>query len=173
MDLVEGVSLRAAMAGARMAPRRAIAIARQILAGLAHAHAQGTIHRDIKPENVLLAQTAGLEDHVHKRHPTNAAYAAALARLSFERRLYAEGLASFRAAIRLEPRRRSDAVLIEHVLDSLRSDQYAGTAEELLRDLGSAAKPHVAEAARSHPNGRVKTRARDLLRQWDRRPQLR
>jgi serine/threonine-protein kinase len=33
---------------------RALRIARQILAGLAHAHAHGIVHRDIKPENILV-----------------------------------------------------------------------------------------------------------------------
>ena len=35
-------------------PARALAIARQILAGVAHAHASGIVHRDLKPDNVLL-----------------------------------------------------------------------------------------------------------------------
>ncbi|MES1172457.1 MAG: serine/threonine-protein kinase, partial [Bacteroidota bacterium] len=35
-----------------------------LLAGVAHAHAQGIIHRDLKPENFILGDTAGLADHV-------------------------------------------------------------------------------------------------------------
>jgi serine/threonine-protein kinase len=36
-------------------PRTAVAIATQVLAGLAHAHELGIVHRDIKPPNVFLA----------------------------------------------------------------------------------------------------------------------
>ena len=39
-------------------------IAQQLLAGLAHAHAQGIVHRDLKPENLILSAEAGLEEHL-------------------------------------------------------------------------------------------------------------
>jgi serine/threonine protein kinase len=58
MELVDGPTLRAALAGGALAPRRALVIARQILLGLGLAHATGIVHRDLKPENVMLA-TAG------------------------------------------------------------------------------------------------------------------
>ena len=44
--------------------KRAVGIVRQILAGLAHAHAHGIVHRDIKPDNILLAEAIGLGDQV-------------------------------------------------------------------------------------------------------------
>ncbi|HEY4055252.1 MAG TPA: serine/threonine-protein kinase [Kofleriaceae bacterium] len=37
-----------------MAPERIIMLVRQLLAGLAHAHAAGLIHRDLKPANVMV-----------------------------------------------------------------------------------------------------------------------
>ena len=39
-------------------------VAQQLLAGLAHAHAQGIVHRDLKPENLILSAEAGLEEHL-------------------------------------------------------------------------------------------------------------
>ena len=58
MDLVGGVSLRQLVddAGALPVPR-ALEIARQVLAGLAHAHRHGIVHRDIKPENIMVEAT--------------------------------------------------------------------------------------------------------------------
>lgn len=40
--------------GAAMASERAIAILRQLLVGLDHAHAMGLVHRDLKPENIMI-----------------------------------------------------------------------------------------------------------------------
>jgi serine/threonine-protein kinase len=37
-----------------MAPGRAVGIARQILAGVKHAHSGGVVHRDLKPDNIML-----------------------------------------------------------------------------------------------------------------------
>jgi serine/threonine-protein kinase len=110
---------------------------------------------------------------LRKQHPSDADYPVALSRLCFEQHRYDEGLAALRAAIRIDPQRRSDPVLIKEVIDSLQSDRFASTAEDYLRELGSVAKPHVKEAARSHPSRRVRERARDLLRDWGRRPLFR
>ncbi len=68
MDLVDGPDV-----GARLKTtgpeeiRTGVRIVCQMLAGLAHAHAQGIVHRDIKPSNILIApngtkRTAKLAD---------------------------------------------------------------------------------------------------------------
>ncbi len=55
LEYVGGRSLRTVLEqeGA-LEPRRAVGLARQVLAALHAAHAKGVIHRDIKPENVML-----------------------------------------------------------------------------------------------------------------------
>jgi eukaryotic-like serine/threonine-protein kinase len=60
MDFVHGQPLDLALrAELRFAPKRAVSVVRQVLAALAHAHAQGVIHRDVKPENIILTRTEG------------------------------------------------------------------------------------------------------------------
>jgi serine/threonine-protein kinase len=55
MELIDGRSLRSVMhAEAPFAVRRALAIAKQIAASLADAHAHAIVHRDLKPDNVML-----------------------------------------------------------------------------------------------------------------------
>ena len=59
MDYHPGVSLRQALKEGAMEGRRAVFVARQILAGIGSAHASGVVHRDLKPGNVLLAGSPG------------------------------------------------------------------------------------------------------------------
>jgi len=55
MELARGESLAELLAReTRLAARPAVAIARQIAEGLAHAHAFGIIHRDLKPANIVV-----------------------------------------------------------------------------------------------------------------------
>ncbi len=66
MELLGGVSLRQILngSGGRMQPARVLHLARQLLAGLAHVHAQGIVHRDVKPENLLVSNEPGFDDHL-------------------------------------------------------------------------------------------------------------
>ncbi len=58
MEFVPGRSLDDAIEEARNLPLpRALGIARQMLAALAHAHAEGVVHRDLKPANVMLTRS--------------------------------------------------------------------------------------------------------------------
>jgi len=57
MEYVEGESLRSLLARVDgLSPHHGLKILRQVLAGLAEAHAQGVVHRDLKPENIVIAR---------------------------------------------------------------------------------------------------------------------
>src|SRR5437762_6475977 len=54
MEYVPGSSLRPLIQKRMLTIPDAVAVMRQVLAGLGHAHAHNLIHRDIKPENILV-----------------------------------------------------------------------------------------------------------------------
>jgi serine/threonine-protein kinase len=58
MEYVPGVSLRSLISEKSLRVPDAVAIMRQVLAGISHAHKNGIIHRDIKPENILIHERA-------------------------------------------------------------------------------------------------------------------
>lgn len=64
MDFATGRTLRELMQQGPLTPARVLRIALQLLAGLAHAHAQGIVHRDLKPENLVLSGETELDEHL-------------------------------------------------------------------------------------------------------------
>ena len=54
MDFHSGKPLADLVERGPLQPARAVALARQILAGVAAAHASGVVHRDLKPDNIML-----------------------------------------------------------------------------------------------------------------------
>jgi serine/threonine protein kinase len=57
MEFVDGRSLRDLLSQVEaVSIRQGLRIVRQIIGGLAEAHAQGVIHRDLKPENILIGR---------------------------------------------------------------------------------------------------------------------
>ncbi|MBA2541502.1 MAG: serine/threonine protein kinase, partial [Deltaproteobacteria bacterium] len=63
MDYVAGKTLRSVIDDAPLGPMRALGLVRQIVSGLAHAHAQGVVHRDIKPANIMISEEIGTGEH--------------------------------------------------------------------------------------------------------------
>ncbi len=56
MEYVPGTSLRPLIQDRVLKTNDAVAVLRQVLSGLSHAHKHGLVHRDIKPENILVNQ---------------------------------------------------------------------------------------------------------------------
>jgi len=61
MEFVPGTSLRGLMQAGKPGWKASAEILRQVLAGVAYAHASGMVHRDIKPENVLVHERTATE----------------------------------------------------------------------------------------------------------------
>ena len=62
MEYLDGGTLRAEIDGkGKLESERAVEIARAVLDGLAHAHAQGVVHRDIKPDNVQILSNGAIK----------------------------------------------------------------------------------------------------------------
>jgi eukaryotic-like serine/threonine-protein kinase len=57
MELIDGTSVAALLAGGPLPIDQVVDVARQICDALAVAHAQGVVHRDIKPANILITTT--------------------------------------------------------------------------------------------------------------------
>jgi serine/threonine protein kinase len=58
MEYIPGSSLRPLISSRSLQIPDAVAVLRQVLAGLKYAHANGLVHRDIKPENILVHERA-------------------------------------------------------------------------------------------------------------------
>jgi eukaryotic-like serine/threonine-protein kinase len=64
MELVAGNALTEEIGTPEMTPVRAVALMRQVLQGVGHAHGHGIIHRDLKPDNVMITELDGVGEVV-------------------------------------------------------------------------------------------------------------
>ena len=64
MEHLQGRSLSTELKGGRLAPERAVHIAKQVCRALREAHALGVVHRDIKPGNIYLLKQDDDDDFV-------------------------------------------------------------------------------------------------------------
>ncbi len=64
MELVAGTPLTEEAGTPAMTPVRAVALMRQVLLGLGHAHGHGIVHRDLKPDNIMITELAGVGELV-------------------------------------------------------------------------------------------------------------
>jgi serine/threonine-protein kinase len=64
MEFLAGESLSHVIKGGPLPKDRALAVVRQILRGLEHAHVAGIVHRDLKPDNIMLVERDGQADVV-------------------------------------------------------------------------------------------------------------
>ena len=61
MEYVPGSSLRPVIQAKQADVQQAVAIVKQVLAGLSYAHKNNVIHRDVKPENILVHERTAKE----------------------------------------------------------------------------------------------------------------
>ena len=56
MELVEGKTLREALAAGPLSSKKLLDLSCQVSTGLAQAHEAGIVHRDLKPENIMVSK---------------------------------------------------------------------------------------------------------------------
>jgi serine/threonine-protein kinase len=100
---------------------------------------------------------------LRRRRPSDPELAALQAQLYFEKFWWSEGAAAYRVALRGDPARARDPVLVGHLISSLQSERFHRRAAALLRELGPPVRPLLEEAARQHESPSVRIRAARLL----------
>ncbi|MFI5181143.1 MAG: protein kinase [Thermoanaerobaculia bacterium] len=88
-ELLEGETLRGALAKGPLPLKKALDVGLQVAEGLAAAHGKGIVHRDVKPENIFLTRDGhaklldfGLARHDVTRHDSSDTRSPTLAALS-------------------------------------------------------------------------------------------
>jgi tetratricopeptide (TPR) repeat protein len=102
-------------------------------------------------------------------HADQAALPFAAGKIYFAKMWWADGIKSFRDAIRLDPSYRADPELIRIAIRGfIMTPGYDEHLGAFLAELGAAAQPALDETARTHPNPQVRARAAAQLRRNNR-----
>jgi tetratricopeptide (TPR) repeat protein len=129
------------------------------------------------PEDAIRAQVdalvaAGRSDaaiallqRARHEHPDRAVLPYMAGKLYFAKLWWADGVAAFREAIRLDPSYRSDPDLIKIVVRGfVTTPEYDWRLGNFVSELGDAAQPALDDTAHNHPNPQVRARAAAQLR---------
>ena len=100
-----------------------------------------------------------------RQHPDSAALAFDAGKLYFAKLYWTDGIKSFRDAIRLDAKYRTDPALIDIVVRGFATTpEYDDRLGSFLAELGPATEPALDELARTHANPIVRARAAAQLR---------
>jgi serine/threonine-protein kinase len=104
-----------------------------------------------------------------RQHPDSSQLAFLDGKIYFAKLWWTDGVKAFRDAIRLDGAYRNDPELLKIVLRGfITTPDIDSRIEEFIReDLGEAAKPGLAETAKSHPNASIRSRAAGELRRLE------
>ncbi|HEY6035968.1 MAG TPA: protein kinase [Kofleriaceae bacterium] len=140
-----------------------------VAAGSAHPHPDASSTDPVAPAlarasdlyaNGDLEPALDVVTKARRAHPDSAQLAFLGGKIYFAKLWWTDGVKAFRDAIRLDPAYRSDPELVKIALRGFITTPDADPRiEELLRDLGDAAKPALEETAKSHPNAAIRARA--------------
>ena len=100
-----------------------------------------------------------------REYPDRAVLPYLAGKLYFAKLWWADGVAAFRDAIRLDPSYRNDAEMIRTVIRGfVTTPEYDWRIGNFLAELGDAAEPALDDTAHNHPNPQVRARAAAQLR---------
>jgi serine/threonine protein kinase len=104
-----------------------------------------------------------------REYPDRAVLPYLAGRLYFAKLWWADGVAAFRDAIRLDPSYRNDPEMIRTVIRGfVTTPEYDWRIGNFLAELGDAAEPALDDTAHNHPNPQVRARAAAQLRRTTR-----
>jgi eukaryotic-like serine/threonine-protein kinase len=118
-------------------------------------------------QNAQLLATAGKVDaaidllvDARKVYPDRAVLPATAGKLYFSKLWWADGIASFRAAIKIDPKLREDPEILDAVVRGFTTTPGTdGRLGSLLVEIGAPAASRLAEIEKSHPNPGIRARA--------------
>lgn len=103
--------------------------------------------------------------HAREVYPDSAKLPLLAGKIAMGQLYFTEGLAQFRAAIKLDPTVRTDPELIRAAVRAFITTPYVdGALARFVTELGEGAWPELDDVAKNHPNPAVRTRIGTLRR---------